>query len=288
MKEKLLEEIENLRSLLELTSDHNFSMPVVANYSSGTHLRLPGIYSSLTTIDGIIALIGAGDFLDCYLLMRRIRDSIMFDSVLAYDAENNHIVIDEEIPLNLDTEEGQKQLESWIVKWIHKSSEHDAQNKEKKDIEDWMVGSSTQRRAWIGYRRFRERLKQDALFKTLYEEHLKNDLDYFGSITDGFTHATSIRYLCTRPDTQEEIDRLMRLTEILEELLISNFMLIKSCLFTAEDFIDALDMGMKPTDGSQYWLAPLVFVILSNIRKRNPDLYQFLKEHNTDGMLFEE
>ena len=46
------------------------------------------------------------------------------------------------------------------------------------------------------------------------------------------------------------------------------------------DYMDALDVGMEPEDGSQYWVAPYVSEIFEEIVKtKRPDIASFMKAH---------
>lgn len=55
---------------------------------------------------------------------------------------------------------------------------------------------------------------------------------------------------------------------------------IKDHYFMSTDYIDCLDVGVPPEEGSQYWVAPFIQEIYSNIIKKNrPDLANIIKEN---------
>ena len=58
------------------------------------------------------------------------------------------------------------------------------------------------------------------------------------------------------------------------------FILINPHFIMSSDYIDYCDMGMKPPDDSQYWIAPFIQEFVDeNIAKYNPKLKQFLKDN---------
>ena len=61
--------------------------------------------------------------------------------------------------------------------------------------------------------------------------------------------------------------------------------MIDSSLISSTDYIDQLESGLKPTENSQYCIAPFVQDFLDKyVIQLHPDLKQYLKDNNINGM----
>ncbi len=61
-------------------------------------------------------------------------------------------------------------------------------------------------------------------------------------------------------------------------LNMSYILTIQECYMMSSDYVDYLEMGMTPPEGSQYWVASFVQDMMSNVlSQERPDIFELLK-----------
>ena len=65
-------------------------------------------------------------------------------------------------------------------------------------------------------------------------------------------------------------------------LHISYLFYLNDHYMSSSDYVDFLDMGMQPPEGSQYYVAPFIQKIFDEILKKSrPDIAREIKEHTS-------
>ena len=59
---------------------------------------------------------------------------------------------------------------------------------------------------------------------------------------------------------------------------------IDSIKFHSSDYLDALEMGMKPQEGSQYWVYPIIVEYMND--RFDKKLLQYIQNNEGNGMQF--
>ena len=54
----------------------------------------------------------------------------------------------------------------------------------------------------------------------------------------------------------------------------------------SSDYLDALEMGMKPQEGSQYWVCPIIVEYMND--RFDKKLLQYIQNNEGNGMQFME
>ena len=79
---------------------------------------------------------------------------------------------------------------------------------------------------------------------------------------------------------KELIETLQNITDIFLSLLS----VIDSIKFHSSDYLDALEMGMKPQEGSQYWVCPIIVEYMND--RFDKKLLQYIQNNEGNGMQF--
>lgn len=293
---KVYKYINNFKEVLDFLSFHNFEMPSFLSYR---HLWLsitPGINSSIKTLDAIKKLIEINDFIDAYVLIRKLRDNLLFDCVIAQDAESNHPELTDDFfkPfLNENNGFDLSKLEAALDRFVLANTIYEIDNEDKDRIEKWRKNNvrykNGEKDKWIGYYEFKCKLETNLNILEINRKYLDKHLSFLQKQTNSYVHTLSFEYSNNYSKTNKEhLECIYSLLRIIKFTLISYLMLIKSRLFASADYTDYLECGVEPPEGSQYWIAPLISDVLAEIKGVNKGLYHYLKENNTNCMVFEE
>ena len=79
---------------------------------------------------------------------------------------------------------------------------------------------------------------------------------------------------------KELIEILQNITDIFLSLLS----VIDSIKFHSSDYLDALEMEMKPQEGSQYWVCPIIVEYMND--RFDKKLLQYIQDNEGNGMRF--
>lgn len=79
---------------------------------------------------------------------------------------------------------------------------------------------------------------------------------------------------------KELIETLQNITDIFLSLLS----VIDSIKFHSSDYLDALEMEMKPQEGSQYWVCPIIVEYMND--RFDKKLLQYIQNNEGNGMQF--
>ena len=105
---------------------------------------------------------------------------------------------------------------------------------------------------------------------------------------NNYVHANGIRFVMDnyvyqnkKEDKHKElIETLQNITDIFLSLLS----VIDSIKFHSSDYLDALEMGMKPQEGSQYWVCPIIVEYMND--RFDKKLLQYIQNNEGNGMQF--
>ena len=77
-------------------------------------------------------------------------------------------------------------------------------------------------------------------------------------------------------------------TSYISSLFVVLLFMIEASLFSSTDYIDHLDCDMQPPENSQYFIASFVQDFIDKkVAKIHPELKQYLKDNNINGMRIE-
>ena len=82
-------------------------------------------------------------------------------------------------------------------------------------------------------------------------------------------------------------DSITRL-DYISSLFLSLLLMIDSAIIMSSDYIDHMDMNMEPPENSQLWIPDFAQNFIdTKVTKLHPELKQFIKENNINGMRIE-
>lgn len=290
---RLNEYIDDFISLLGFLSLKNFEMPTILSYRHLWTAITPGIDSSIKTLKGIKELVGIGDFVDSYLLIRKLRDNLLFDCVIAQDAETNHFLNDDFLKSTFD-DDGNVDFDKFqkaMFSFVNRNLIHEVDNEKKDEIEYWKTNrirylDEGKEDNWMLYKNLKKRLEKDNnLIKTINVRFLSKrikDLQVLNRYVHSSTFEYSGNHFLTNP---EHVGKILAFLQTIKLMLISYLMCIKSRLFGYEDLLDNPDGFVE---GTQYLIPPGIIKELNEIKEVNKGLYYFLKENNVDSMIFKD
>jgi hypothetical protein len=205
------------------------------------------VYSSIQgTLESIQHVLKNGRIGDAFALLRKYNDSVITNIYTNLYLEDNH------------------SLENFIVQ----------------KITNWIQGTEKipEYRALIQYIKNSNKLKPiiDLLYKDNTYKEIKercNDHVHYNFFRNVMINDNQV-YLKNRVASLDSFRKDIR----------SIFMLHLSCIFylkdhymCSSDYLDALEVGMQPEEDSQYWVAPFIQEIFSNIiAKERADIAQVI------------
>ena len=228
--------IHELKSIERLINDFGFLSDGRNYLKFNNHLlSLQKILLSIElTIGSVIACCDVGCIADANTLARKFRDDLFFYMyILVYDTKSMHKEI----------KEAESNIESW------------AQNKLKNlNIGEVLktIGGST------------------ILSGVIKKYNLK---DYFNKISNrlnDFVHSNGQIFYNDNTalvDTNKYLEKIKQLVEDLKYMVITFFILLSICsphLIMSSDYVDFLEVGETPSDGSQYLIAPFIEQFIKN------------------------
>ena len=90
---------------------------------------------------------------------------------------------------------------------------------------------------------------------------------------NNYVHANGIRYLMDNYIYQNITDIFLSLLSVID-----------SIKFHSSDYLDALEMEMKPQEGSQYWVCPIIVEYMND--RFDKKLLQYIQNNEGNGMQF--
>ncbi len=266
----------------------------VSNNITQNHLELRknkikkynyGFESSIMTIKGISKLCEIGDFVDSFVLLRKIRDNILLDYFFINDLVNNNPRIDNCPDINMNN---LNELMVTIFKYIIEKEIFDLTNPEKQIIEKWYCNKNKGKE-------FEKTYKYSNYKNVLNEklegvEYINNILKNLDRIFNDYTHTNGVDYSINplmKEEIEKEIVSLINCIHDLEIVFVIYAFNIDPLLLQSSDYIDCLDMGYTPNEEYKYFVFNSAIEIFERIKKENPDYFEVLKNNNKYGMYIE-
>lgn len=105
---------------------------------------------------------------------------------------------------------------------------------------------------------------------------------------NNYVHANGIRYVMDNyiyQDKKKNKDKeLIETLQNITDIFLSLLSVIDSIKFHSSDYFNALEMGMKPQEGSQYWVCPIIVEYMND--RFDKKLLQYIQNNEGNGMQF--
>lgn len=280
--------ISSFQNILNVVWDNVFYTPKFDSHLKNRIRTCPGTISSIDTLYGVNELCEIEDFSDVYLLIRKIRDNLLLDLFLfeaqksfENDPNNSFIGID----LN-NVNEMVKALNDYHIKCI----DMEITKEELKAINMWkddelLMSKNRIKQEHFQYSKYLAYLqKNNEDFGECFDKFLKDRFDKMDLKLNDYAHSNGESLMINKQEPTKVLCDIKETLVDLEQLFIISLFFIDSTLFVSSDYMDYVECGMAPPEGSQYWVNGYIQDILIKINSDNTDLFTFLIDHNNNLM----
>ena len=260
-------EIENVWRIFICLSDSTFSSVDVSYGKKGPYVlsgqTMMSICNTLETIDFCCY---RNAYSDAYTLIRKIRDDLMQYLFVLNVIRNEHGLTDEETKeFTMDADSMMKMIEldvSILIsgerktdaelameKWIYNVLESSENNKDRKQFFD-----TSKYKSYL--------VSNNEKVKYIFENFFVDKWLGEDRKLNNYVHANGIRFVMDNyiyQDKKENKDKeLIETLQNITDIFLSLLSVIDSIKFHSSNYLDALEMGMKPQEESQYWVCPII------------------------------
>lgn len=229
--QKLISEMHKIEEFLSDFGFLSFGRDFVLCGKNTFSLQMV-ITSCELTIGSVISCCESGCMADAYSLLRKYRDDMFFYLyVVVYDTynklENNSKLV--------------AQMEKNIERWVNN-------NLDNLYIGDILMAIGQSPRAKDAVRKYK----------------LKSYFDTIGNRLNNYVHSNGVLFYNRNVNSYQGDHLQKQMQELLKDMrfiTISFLFLLTLCSplsIMSTDYIDSLDCGLEPEEGSEYWVAPFV------------------------------
>lgn len=286
-------EIENVWRIFICLSDSTFSSVDVSYGKKGPYVlsgqTMMSICNTLETIDFCCY---RNAYSDAYTLIRKIRDDLMQYLFVLNVIRNEHGLTDEETKeFTMDADSMMKMIEldvSILIsgerktdaelameKWIYNVLESSENNKDRKQFFD-----TSKYKSYL--------VSNNEKVKYIFENFFVDKWLGEDRKLNNYVHANGIRFVMDNyiyQDKKENKDKeLIETLQNITDIFLSLLSVIDSIKFRSSNYLDALEMGMKPQEESQYWVCPIIVEYMNE--RFDKKLLQYIQDNEGNGMQF--
>lgn len=286
-------EIENVWRIFICLSDSTFSSVDVSYGKKGPYV-LSGqtMMSICNTFETIDFCCYRNAYSDAYTLIRKIRDDLMQYLFVLNVIRNEHGLTDEETKeFTMDADSMMKMIEldvSILIsgerktdaelameKWIYNVLESSENNKDRKQFFD-----TSKYKSYL--------VSNNEKVKYIFENFFVDKWLGEDRKLNNYVHANGIRFVMDNyiyQDKKENKDKeLIETLQNITDIFLSLLSVIDSIKFRSSNYLDALEMGMKPQEESQYWVCPIIVEYMNE--RFDKKLLQYIQDNEGNGMQF--
>lgn len=291
------QDLEELWYIMDVLSDSMFASPRSSIGEKGAYiLSCENIMSVMNTLVSIDFCADRAYFSDAFTLARKYRDDLMQYVYLLNVVSRIRGLSDEELNKYDITDEQSlmKMIETEIALLVS----GETKNKEQKAVEAWFykeLETDTHSKD-----------RKDYFDTSKYKSHLENSNDklkhvmssYFENIwrtvdrkLNNYVHGNSVNYISVNYVRNIESstihNELIEVMKNITSIFLSALAMVDATQMRSTDYLDALELGEKPIEGSQYWVAPCIAEYMEkNFPEIDKGLLQYIEENNDYGMKF--
>ena len=283
--------IDYFYELIDRLSQMNFESVRFINQKRQILCQSIGMNATLYSLKGIKSLCEIGDVIDAFTLLRKIRDNLYLDLFFISESINNK-------PKNYEPSKSlddmtQEELYEEVMRYASFALSEEENNTNVQDISSWFDGVYSSdgmksiRTNCFSFNKYKYNIeeKNDAI-KECHDKYLNTLFDNLNNNLNNYVHSNGPSFLSNdmiNMDSNSFINAIKDLIRTLEEIkrvFIIDLYLIDSTMFRTDDYMDALELGIEPVEGSQYEAIYQIVEEFENIDKENHELYIYLKNNN--------
>jgi len=274
-------------------SDSTFSSIDASVGKKGRYwISCEAMMSAMNTIVTVDFCCHRGAYSDAYTMIRKYRDDLMQYLFVLNVIKNMHGLTEEEINnISLDSSSFMKMIELDFQILITGERKSEAELA----MESWMYNDleSTE------HSEMRKKFFDTSKYKNFLMSANKN-IDYImknylntvwkkeDRKLNNYVHTNGMKYLTDNYAYQiskEKRDKeLIETLQNITDLFLGLLALIDSVKMHSSDYLDAMDMGIQPKEGSQYWVCPCIVEYMNN--RFDEKLLSYIQENEKNGMKF--
>ena len=201
------------------------------------------------TLDSVKVVLFAGRINDAYALVRKYHDGIIAGTYVNVYLEEKY------------------SLDNFIVEkiqnWVKNKEKLPSSERMLKTIRDYQPLQELEKLFdWDGlYYRIRRLSNGNTHYNKLHYMWLNNNMIY-------------------NPKRVKELDNIYACVQHLFILHFAYMYSLNPHYMMSSDYVDSLDVGMEPEEGSQYWVAPYISKVFQEIvLAKRPDVAEYMRNH---------
>jgi len=297
--EKFNDTFDKTVCLFDTLGDNAMRQPIINIIGNKNYILCADFFlATIQTLKSITACCKLGNFSDANVLTRKFRDDLFQYLYIMAATDNIKGLTKEELAQYFNngmTEEGflnaVADLYSILASGIRKESRD-------KGIDAWFDNtlnnscSKEYRYNFFKTSAYIEFINKNTLVKFCFDAYLKEQWEALSRRQNNFTHSNGRNFLSANTisiwDKKRAIamlDQVMDDISLTTAFFLSVLILIKPSYISSSDYVDCLDCGLEPTEGSQYWVAPIVQDYIDEfVTKIHSGLKTYLTKNNPYGM----
>lgn len=286
-------EIENIWDIFMCLSDSTFSSVDISYGKKGPYVlsgqTMMSICNTLETIDFCCY---RNAYSDAYTLIRKTRDDLMQYLFVLNVIQNKHGLTDEEIEeFTLDVESMMKMIELNLSILFSGERKTDIELAMEKWIYNVLASTENNkdRKQFFGTSKYKSYLvSNNEKIYYIFENFLLDKWLREDRKLNNYVHANGIRFIMDnyvyQAQKENKDKELIETLQNITDIFLSLLSIIDSIKFHSSDYFDALEMGMEPQDGSQYWVCPIIVEYMND--RFDKKLLRYIQDNEGHGMQF--
>ena len=301
LRKKMREHILRINNALDALAC-NINLQLYGFMTKDMHVTLfpDPIYAATNTLESIWKCILIGHMTDAFVLARKFRDDLLmylFTLIVSSEEETRHA--DNLDNIRSDVTVNSDMLFEMLDEFMAELKDRKVDKREEAIIA-WIKNLldsnefKTYRRNYFGAAKYLDCIRNNSATKQCYLEFFCDKMESARVVLDNYVHANGRQYILsnTYPHNsfnfadvcQQVIDILI----LIVSLFLSCIALIVPAALISSDYIDALEMGYTPEEGSQYIIDPNLQQFISKYFDNiHPNLRTYIRDHNPYGMVVE-
>lgn len=286
-------EIEDVWFIIMALSDSTFSSIDVSVGKKGSYfVSCEAMMSAMNTIETVDFCCYRGAYSDAYVLIRKYRDDLMQYLFVLNVIKNMQGLTEEELSgISFEPES--------LIKMIELDFQILISGERKSDVElameSWIYNDlespeySEMRRRFFDTSKYKHFLiSADPCIDYIMKNYLNTVWKKEDRKLNNYVHGNGLKYLTDnyafQVDKEKKDRELIETLQNITDILLSLLAIIDSVKMHSPDYMDAMEMGQQPEEGSQYWVCSSIVEYMNE--RFDKGLLSYLQENEKNGMKF--
>ncbi|EHQ88699.1 hypothetical protein DesyoDRAFT_1561 [Desulfosporosinus youngiae DSM 17734] len=294
----LKETLDEMSDLLDFTSDSAFQQIQMEWIGNKTYLiQGQALDAARHTLSSIWGCCKHACFSDAFTLVRKFRDDLVQYLFVISTLNGIEGLSEEEAEKYLNDITDTDKVTEGLNLLLEIISSGRKKKPHEKAVDSWLDNTLSDdahfqdRRLYFDASKYIFLLKNDDTIKNCFELYLKPLWSTLDRELNNYVHANGIKYVMSNLPNyiyDRRKDIIVHLVSAIRGIMvifISLIILIKPLSIQSCDYINYLDIGETPPEGSEYWVASIIQNFIdADIARVSSGLKQFLKENNKYSM----